>query len=310
MSTATIENGSAVKTRTFDDHNAWISGRREYLTASNIAAALGISPFKSPFELSAELVGAVEPDDLSDNEAVYWGKALEGAVCERYAEVTGRAVTRWPQTTIALSPHVDWLACTPDAEQVEADKGTGSLQIKTTSAFLAKDWKDEPPLHVQIQAQFEAWILGHPWLTVCGLVGGQKLVWHDFERNDRFIEAALPKLESFWRSVKAGTLPVPDGSESTARVLAKLYPQDTGETVQLPKEACDLLDELSGAKEAIKQVEKQKQEADNKLRALIADASFAVLTDGRLLSLKTQTRKEYVCAASTFRVLRECKGKR
>jgi putative phage-type endonuclease len=297
-------------TRSFDTHDAWLAGHREYLTASNIAAAIGISPFKSRLELYAELTGAIEPDDLSGNEAVYWGKALEGPVCDRYEIVTGRMVSRWPQTTLAVSGDIEWLACTPDAEQLDHQKHRGSLQIKTTSAFNAKDWYEEPPLHVQIQAHIEAWVLRHPWGTVAGLVGGQKLVWFDFERNDKFIDAVLPKLEEFWQMVQTRTMPEPDSSESTARVLAKLWPRDTGETIQLPQDAIALLDELTVAKEKLKEIETSKQWAENRLKALIGDATFGVVPDGRLLSLKTTDRKEFVSPACMFRALREVKGKR
>ena len=40
------------------------------------------------------------------------------------------------------------------------------------------------------------------------------------------------------------------------------------------------------------------------LRHAIGDATFGVTSDGRTLTLKTQSRKEHVVSASTFRVLR------
>lgn len=307
---ATIEQGGMYRTITFADRDAWLSGRSSRLTASNIAAALGISPYKSRLELYAEIIGAVQPDNLDEVERVRWGTLLQPLVTQEFARKTGRRVADWPQDTIAVSGYYDWLACTPDATQLRGDNEVGVLEIKTTGERLAKDWKDEPPLHVQIQAHIQAWILGASFGTCACLVGGQKLVWHDFDRNDAFVDAALPKLEQFWQMVQSRTMPEPDSSDSTARVIAKLFPLDDGETIQLPHEATAFLDELTVAKEKIKELETSKQWAENRIKSLIGSASFAVLDDGRALSLKTTERKEYICPASTYRTLREIKSKK
>lgn len=289
---------------------AWLAERRTLLTASDVPAALGLSPWKSPFELWAEKTGNIDPEDIGDRDAVKWGLRLEGSVIEGYAEDTGRICSRWPQHTLKRSESIDWLGATPDAIQNAPEFGdvTGNLQIKTTNAFKKADWAEEPPIYYQVQLQTELLVTGMPWGTLAALIGGQQLVWFDQELNQRFVDAMLPKLEAFWELVKTGTPPPVDGSEATARILAKLYATDNGQEVFLTDpDLCQAATDLAGAKEKIKELEALETAAKNKLVAAIGEASFAVLPDGRKFSHKQQTRKEYVCKASTFRVLRAVK---
>lgn len=288
---------------------AWLAERRTLLTASDVPAALGLSPWKSPFELWAEKTGNIDPEDIGDRDAVKWGLRLEKPVAEGYAEDSGRTVTMWEPYKLVRSSICDWLGATPDATQYDAkDPEEGALQIKTTSAFKKADWAEEPPIYYQVQLQTELLVTGMPWGTLAALIGGQQLVWFDAEKNDRFLDAMLPKLEAFWELVKTGTPPPVDGSEATARILAKLYATDNGQEVFLhDPELVQAATDLAGAKEKIKELEALETAAKNKLVAAIGEASFAVLADGRKFSHKQQTRKEYVCKASTFRVLRSVK---
>mgnify|MGYP000611987579 FL=1 len=176
------------------DREAWLAARTSGLGASEIAAAIGQSPYKSMFALWAEKTTG-EREEV-DSESAYWGTVFEPHVIERFGVVTGRKVHPWNQLRTVVSPVFDWLRCTPDATQIDDDKGPGTLQVKTTSLRLESNWTDAPPMHVQIQAQFEAWMLGYSYGTVAALIGGQKLVWHDFDVNMRFIDRKSTRLNS------------------------------------------------------------------------------------------------------------------
>ena len=68
------------------------TNRNTGLGASDAAAAIGVSPYKSRFSLWAEKTGQVEPPDLSEKEAVQWGNYLQPRIAEVYADKTGRIV--------------------------------------------------------------------------------------------------------------------------------------------------------------------------------------------------------------------------
>ena len=287
------------------EREAWLAGRRNGIGASDAPAALGISPFKSRGDLWAEKTGLVEPPDLSDNEAVEWGLRLEEPIAIAYAEKTGRSVMMCPPFSSRTHPTIEWLTCTPDAFQSVDGRPLGLLQIKTTSAFNAADWSDGTPLYYQVQLQHELFVTGHEWGTLVCLIGGQKLVRFDQERNDQFIQAMLPKLSEFWGCVQTKTRPAE--ANFSADVVKAMHPNDNGESVFLPPEAAKWAQAAEEAGELRKNAEDREKAAKTLLAAAIGDASYGILPDGTTYSYKTQTRKAHAVAESTFRVLRKCK---
>jgi len=55
----------------------WLQWRKTGITASEIAAILGLSPYKTPWQVWAEKTGLVPPEDLSNNPFVAAGVAQE-----------------------------------------------------------------------------------------------------------------------------------------------------------------------------------------------------------------------------------------
>lgn len=288
---------------------AWLAERKAGIGASESPIVLGLSPWKSTFQLWAEKCGHIREDDFTDNEPAEFGIRLERPIAEAFADRSGREVNMWPAYQLVRDPATPYLFCTPDATQEVPDRDTGIVQIKTASAYKASDWADGPPLMYQVQTQHELAVTGYSWGTLVVLIGGQKLRYFDFERNDRFIEALLPKLAAFWKSVENQTPPDVDGSLVTAKILARLHPDDNGETVELPDESANWLREIEDAKAAIKEAEAIKTANENKVKAAIGDNTFGMLPDGSRFSWKTQTAHHEAKDAyeSTYRVLRKLK---
>lgn len=284
---------------------SWLAERRKGIGASDAPVVLGVSPWKKPYELWAEKVGILDPEDISKHLCIRVGLALEAIVGEAYQDETGRKVTMWPQYQIERHAAHDWWRCTPDALVFDERHGTGLLQIKTTSAFNAAEWKDEPPLHYQVQLQHELAVTGKTWGVLACLVGNDKLVHREYQRNDAFIAAMFPKLAAFWDLVKTMVPPPVDDSPSTAKVLAKLHPEDSGETMTLPPECQELTENLIAAKERVKVEEKRITGIENQIKALMGDATYGLLPDGSRWSWKTQERKGYFVEPTAFRVLRK-----
>lgn len=297
-------------TMTLPDRQAWLEERKNGLGASDVSAALGINPWKSPFSLWAEKCGLLPDEDLAaENEAVDWGLTLEAPIARKFGERTGRIVELPETPTIAVHESLPFLRCTLDAVQRKQEEGEpGDLQIKTTSAYNAAEWAGGAvPLVYQVQVAFELFVTGMQWGSIACLVGGQKLVWADVERDDAFIKAALPHLERFWNQVETRTPPEVDSSATTARILQKLHPSDNGMTVDLPAESLEWHRKLAEVKEEIKALEDLKTLQENRLKAAIGEATFGQLPNGEVYSFKTQTRGEHVVKSSTFRVLRKVK---
>jgi len=300
----------------YADRDDWVSGRQEGIGASDAAAILGENKYKSAYTLWAETTGKIQPEDLSQNEAVQFGTKLEGLVIQELAERTGRLVNRWPQTRVMVSTRWQVMRCTPDAQQWRMTPAFdtpipsgdfGLIDAKTCGLRSSADWQDEPPLPYQIQLQHQLAVSGAKWGTLCCLIGGQSFAWFDIERNDAFIAALIAREQEFWDCVQRDVPPAIDGSESTSEALKKLYPKDSGESIFLTGEFCEYDDELSGVKATIKQLNDRETWLKNQFAAAIGEASEAVLPNGVRYTHRSQTRKAYEVKEATFRVLRKAK---
>ena len=77
-----------------EDRDIWAKLRNSGIGGSDAAVIAGLNRWKSPYQLWLEKTGQVEPEDLSNNEYVYWGTVLEQVVADRFCELTGKKVYR------------------------------------------------------------------------------------------------------------------------------------------------------------------------------------------------------------------------
>jgi predicted phage-related endonuclease len=280
--------------------------------ASDAPIICNVSRYLSPFSLYHVKVGAleIERDQPEENEYLYWGKALEPVIIQRFEADTGFIVAVEPPWTSHLDTDDPRLAATLDA--VCYDEPTEQwvpLEVKNVSAFFADEWKDEAPIFYQIQCQHQMMVTGAPVAYLCALLGGNRFRWTRIERSDEFISVMREAELAFLGFVEARTPPPVDGSAHTKAVLAKLYPRDTGETVALPAEAIEWDVTREAAKAEIKVLEAAVDFAENRLKAAIGAASVGQLPNGIAFTFRTQHRNAYTVEAADFRVLRRKGGK-
>lgn len=283
----------------------WIKARQPSIGSSEAATILGCNPYQSKYSLWAVKSGLLEKPNLDDNEAVYFGNVLEPIIADEYAKRTGRKLVDHGRFAVRHHSELGWMVATLDREIVaDGDRLPGALEVKSTSAYLSRQWNDEPPLVAQVQLQHQLAVTGWTWGSVAGLIGGQRFLYRDQTRDEGFINLLIEKEFEFLECIRRGTPPEVDASDSTAETLKDLYKRDTGVTVVLPGIAVQWDAELVQVKAELKALESKKQELENKFKAELKDASIGILDNGISYSLKTQERAGFVVPTSSFRVLR------
>ena len=316
----------------------WLRIRRTAgIGASEVAVVLGISPFESPYHLACVKTGRIDPDDLSDNERVFWGLELEDAIISGYEKRTGRSTVPFGLTLRSLS--YPWMFATPDALVTEKAgphdvarmetilrglrDGHGDvnelwqdvvnfewrpLQCKNIGFGSAEHWSEGVPDYYQAQCRAEAIVFGSMVCTGAALVAGQQLVWDDVRRTELSDKQIVNLTRSFWHECQAGRLPPVDGSESTKRAITAQWPRECpGDDLQLGAEWLDLAAELADLKTKKKASEARINEIENRLKAELEDAPRGVLPDGSAFTYRTQKRAAVTMPATQFRVLRRQK---
>jgi len=297
------------------DRAAWLAARREGVGASEVAGILGLSPWASPLSVWASKV--LPDDDLgeSEAEAMLWGQLLEQPILSEACRRYGIAVERVPQQSYAsIVRHPKWpavrLQATPDAYLSAACERVGVVEVKTTSAYQAEAWVDGVPLHYQAQVQAQLACTGLTRAVVLALVGGQRLVRHDVERDESAIALIEAAVVEFWSHVERREQPPARPTAIDVRALERLHPDDSG----LEIEAGAHLEVLVETREAFKAQQVTLDEHIDELTAgiktLLGSATYARLSDGRRLAYRWQEKKEHVTPASRSRVLRVLKAKK
>lgn len=237
--------------------------RTKFIGASDVSAIIGVNPFCTPLKLWSIKTGLVEPDDLSDNEAVEWGQRLERVVSDKFSEKHG--VKLIARKTRYVHPELEWLSC--ELDNIIA--GTDELcEIKTINAWAWKQWEvqDELPDHVIIQVQMQLGLSKRKKGWVACLCGGQKYIEKEVVFDPELYSVLVQRCFDFWRMVQDKTPPMAMlGDKET---LLSLYPRNN-EELQLVEDmntAIARRQELSGQ---IKALEEEKEIIENKLKEVI-----------------------------------------
>ena len=256
------------------DRDKWQAIRRQGIGGSDIAAILGLSKWKSAWQLWNEKRGMVEDEDLSENEYVYWGTVLEEVVANRFCELTGKQVRK--SGTLADDVY-GYMHANVDRLVVGEKAG---LECKTANGFAAKAWADdEVPTPYYLQCQWYMMITGfEKWYIAC-LIGGNHFVWKEIPRNDEDIEAMRTAAIDFWDMVQTGRMPAVDGSASCSAALSAKFTPQPGLEITLDD---DDVERLITLKAGLKEMEKAVAEAENTIKEKMGEAEIGTAGEHRI----------------------------
>lgn len=265
--------------------------RNRYIGGSDIGTILGLNEWKSPYTLWCEKTGRVEPEDISDKEAVWWGTNMEDLVAKRFCIKTGKKVKKSGfeftcEEYPFLVAHVDRLLL----------KESAVLECKTTSSWNKYNYAEGevPPSHYA-QVQF--------YLAMTGLKTGYLATKKDsqfyittIKKSYEFIDLILKKSIEFWEMVENDTPPEIDDSESTAKTLAAIYgesePEKTVDLTRFEK----TLEELDEVKTNIGLMKKLQTGYENQIKEAMKTAAKGTT------EAYTVTWRENKNGTRTFRV--------
>lgn len=260
-----------------------IEERKNYIGASESAAALGLSRWKTPLQLWAEKTGAVEPDDLSDVLAIEVGTELEDLVCKLFTKRTGKEVRRVNETI--YHPEYRFIAANIDRRVVAED---AVLEAKTASQWKVREWEgEEIPQEYVIQVMHQLAVTGRKKGYIAVLIGGnQQFVWKEIHRDEGLVKDIIKKEVRFWNEfVIPKILPAVTAYDRTT--LQSLYQYANEKEIALGDDANRLIESLEGLEADAKVLESAIDKEKNGLRAMLGENSFGY-TDKYRVSWREQ----------------------
>lgn len=263
----------------------WYEARRLTVSASEIAAVLGLSPYTSPLDLWWQK--KTGQDSQPETPDMRRGRRLEALVVEDFEE----AHPEFYVAKGATYAHAEraWQTCTPDAlakEQAfvrgEGDHNllgfnvVGTVEAKTDNDRSAwgEPGTDDIPVHYRCQVLWQ--------MDIMGVTVGYVPMWLGTEYREYVVEldeqarADLDLMRKaardFLDSIEADHQPPIDAHKATTRRLKQLHP-DIDDTEAVVSKT--LAARYAGAVKAKRRADERLTLASNQLRAAMSRARVA-----------------------------------
>lgn len=256
----------------------WLKARKELVTASRVAALLGLSPFEDAIDVYVDMLTPPVPDvDHGLQDPVTWGKALEKAVAETAAKHYGWEL-RMGGALLVSRKHPR-IGATLDAEIKEFGEAL-TYEGKTTAAWRWHDWDEETgeaPDHVLIQKQTQLIVTDAPRGYVCCLIGGNRFSKIAVEPLSDLQALIVEAVDEFVEQLVR--LDPPPVTHRSREALGKLYPQDDGGIVSLTREAVEWTQEIQNISAQRQALKIQEDKLRNMIRLAVGSASYGLLPE-------------------------------
>ena len=262
--------------------------RKRFIGASEAAAACGLSPWCTPYELWSDKTS----DQITERSSarMEWGSRLESAVLNKYAEdLDPTAGELKAPCEFQVSAEYPWMGCTPDG--LLPDR---VVEIKTAGFANAREWgevgTDAVPLQYLLQVTHQMIVTGRKRADIPVLIGGSDYRVYSIELDEELANLLIDRERTFWQHVENRT---PPEVHSIADAQAR-WPKDTGVTVTATPEIADAVEHLHAVKLEQERLEKDADALALAIRTCMADAS--VLTDSAgtaLATWKSQIRSQF-----------------
>lgn len=273
------------------DRESWLAARRAGIGSSDIAAVLGISPWRSPLELYLDKRGELPPQE--DKPQLRRGRMLEPMVLRFYADETGHEVTRQQEHIVdgfkmATLDGFDAVASAP-------------VEAKTVNAFAAREFgehgSDAVPLHYAAQVHWQIMLTGAGSGYLAALIGSDDFRIFELRRDRELEEMLVARASEFWARVQSGTPPEPI-CEADVRLL---YPRDAGSQIEATPEIEAAVNRLESVKLQIKAAEAEEAGLAGQIKTFIGEHSILTSADGKpLVTWKTAKDSERIDWQAAF----------
>lgn len=259
----------------------WLAYRRRGIGGSDVAAVMGISPFRTARDLYFDKRGITAVEDNEGNWVVMeMGHLLEAMVAKIFQNKTGYPVYQikkmfyHPDYPFMLAD-VDYFATLPDGS-------TALLEIKTTNYNARDHWwkegKEIVPVYYETQGRHYMCVMDIDRIFYCCLYGNNEneVIIREIQRDLAYEEEMIFLEKNFWTNHVKALVPPPyteDGDlilESTRRYSGPS--NKAAEGIRMNLEMTSKLMrylELQEEKKRLNKFSKQIEDDSQRLKAMI-----------------------------------------
>lgn len=309
-------SASAAATR-----QAWLDDRRRGIGGSDVAAILGLSPWKTSLDVYLDKIGQAVHE--ASNKRQRRGQAIEPLILRRFEERMGIQVQRCREPLV--SERHKFMRANLDGRMPDLPRAI----VEAKGAWSPEGWGDDGssdvPAYYQTQAchYFEVadadvcffpvlfGMDGLDWEPVAANDGST--VWTpkiaddaDFrvftvERDQSFVNDVIEAERAFWHDHVLARLPPAPRSREDA---FKLWSRDNGKAVEVTADIAACVEKLKDLRAQQKALKERDDFIVDQLTVAFGESAVMKHAGAELATFKHQKRKGYTVAETEFRVLR------
>jgi putative phage-type endonuclease len=258
--------------------------RKLGIGGSDMPIILGLSSYKTPYQLYLEKIGEALP--MPQTQAQYWGEQLEGIVRNEFA--TRHSVEVITKETLT-HPFHSFLRANIDGF-IPAYNAV--LEVKCANQFISHEWGDEGtdtiPMPYLVQVAHYCAVTDSDCAYIAVLIGGNDYREYKYTRNFELESKIIDAAKEFWECVQTRTPPKPVNQVD----LRLMYPKhDPAKTKPVVPDVAEQLTTLADTRFKIKQLSEIEDQYKFNIMQFMEDAECLVNDDGQpIVTWKTNKR--------------------
>jgi putative phage-type endonuclease len=259
--------------------------RGAHVGASDVAPILGLSPWKTAYDVWLEKTGKVEAP-ASRGEAGEIGNMVENGLLDWGAGELGVKIIK----NQARVHEGRVLSATHDALVIKKPEGLEAKTSGIMNPFAAKEgWgesgSDQVPEHILVQCQAQILVSKLEAVHVPALIGGRGGLMFHVERSETLCNIILERVTAFWEKNVLADVP-PEGLPSVE--IVRFRKREPGLVLPIP---ADLVARWQAIKEEKKKIEEAEDEAKAAVLAAMSEAEIGESEAGNVKVLKVELNR-------------------
>jgi putative phage-type endonuclease len=244
---------------------------------SDMPIILGLSRYKTPYQLYLEKKGIVSTGDEM-TPVQYWGNRLEEVIRDEFS-IRNKVKIETPDTLI--HPILNFMRANIDGYIVDWD---AILEVKCSSQFMANEWgedgSDAIPMAYLVQVAHYCSVKNANSAYIAVLIGGNDYRQYKYVRDFELEKSIIESASSFWEAVQKD-LPPPAVNQIDLKLM---YPRhNQGKQINLSDDVYTHFNKLTEVKAKMKELQEIEEESRFKIMEHMKDGECLVDVTGRPL---------------------------
>ncbi len=256
--------------------------RKLGLGATDCAAVMGLSPYRTPYELWMIKTGRAEESAILNEDRLRLRHAHEETIAREYAFRHNVKLKRVNKTTI--HKRLPFMLCNLDRVVIGQKR---IIECKSSSGFMRNTWgengSDEAPLYYILQVQHQLACSEYDDAEIAALIDIDDYRVFSQPRNEKIIEKIEAACENFWVNHVLKDIPPAPTNRNDLKLM---YPSNNGNLIEATPDVLSYIDEINKIKGDIKILDNEQIKIEKEVIEFIAENDGISYEDSILVTFK------------------------